>query len=403
MNKHISKNFFFLFVVFLLVFIGLTFVSAQENQSGNETSGETGYNVTISDNNTNTTENNQSETFVEDNATETANMTTEGETEVIETNTTDVEINETESAQTENATITLVCSELECDEGCTICSDGSCHAPQEQCIEALVVEKVTPNTIKVGEQQLNILIKNTGTVALFNIEAEISGYAVTTIETLSIEALSSEEKDYTFTKVLAESAGVYDLIVKVYANKTLLTQEIVSITITEEEQGEEEAVLFNQTAALAELNETRGKYNELEMLYYEKEKQGYLVFGIDKDLVEIKEYLRQAQVAVIEQDEKEFQKNLIAAQTTIENVGAELENAQKEDKTFIEILSENLALIGSLFGVLISGVTVWSMTKVHLKNAKIVNIIKGKQIMNVDKNTDVENIIESDEDKTKNL
>ena len=223
------------------------------------------------------------------------------------------------------------------------------------------------------------------------------------METLSIEALPSGEKDYTFTKVLAENAGVNDIIVKVYANKTLVTQEIVSITVTEEEQEEEEIVLFNQTAALAALNETRVKYNALEMQYYEKEKQDYLVFGIDKDLVEIKEYLRQAQVAVIEQDEKAFQKNLVAAQTTIENVAAELESAQKEDKTFIEILSENLALIGSLFGVLISGVTVWSMTKVHLKRAKIVNIIKGKQIVNVDRNTDMENIVESDEGKTKDL
>ncbi len=403
MNKHISKNFFSLFVVFVLVLVGLTFVSAQENQSGNETSSETEYNVTISDNETNTTETNQSEIFAEGNETETTNTTTEEETEVIETNTTDVEINETEITQTENATITLVCSQTQCDAGCIICSDASCHEPEEQCIEALVVEKVTPNTIKAGEQQLNILIRNTGTVELFNIEAEISGYAVTTVETLSIEALPSEEKDYTFTKVLAESAGVYDIIVKVYANKTLLTQEIVSITITKEEQQEEEVVLFNQTAALAELNETRVEYNALELLYYEKEKQEYLVFGIDKDLIVIKEYLRQAQVAVIEQDEKEFQKNLVAAQTTIEAVAAELESAQKEDKTFMEILSENLALIGSLFGVLISGVTVWSMTKVHLKKAKIVNIIKGKQILNVDKNTEIENIVESDEEKAKDL
>ena len=386
MNKHVLSIFFSVFTISVLVLAGLTIVFAQENQSSNET---------------NTTESNQSEIFEESNSSEESTGTTESTNTTIEET---VEANSTEINQTEeNAIVILVCSELQCDTGCTICSDGSCHAPEEECTTALVVEKVTPSTIKTGEQQLNILLKNTGTVALFDIEAEVSGYGITTLETLSIEALPFGEKDYTFTKVLAENAGVNDIIVKVYANKTLVTQEIVSITVTEEEQEEEEIVLFNQTAALAALNETRVKYNALEMLYYEKEKQDYLVFGIDKDLVEIKEYLRQAQVAVIEQDEKEFQKNLVAAQTTIENVAAELESAQKEDKTFIEILSENLALIGSLFGVLISGVTVWSMTKVHLKRAKIVNIIKGKQIVNVDRNTDMENIVESDEGKTKDL
>ncbi len=394
MNKHSLQHFFLAFMVFVLVLVGLPFGSAQES---NETISETEYNFTISENETNTTEESQSEISEESNMTEESTNTTIEET--IETNTT--EINQTE----ENATTVLICSELQCDVGCTVCSDGSCHAPEEQCIESLVVEKVTPSTIKTGEQQLNIFVKNTGTVALFNIEAEVSGYGMTTVEKLSIETLPSGEKDYTFTKVLAESAGVNDIIIKVYANKTLVTQEIVSMTVTEEEQQEEteEAVSFNQSAALAALNETRIKYNALEMVYYEKEKQEYLVFGIDKDLVEIKEYLRQAQVAVIEQDEKEFQKNILAAQTIIENVAAELESAQKEDKTFMEILSENLALIGSLFGVLISGVTVWSMTKVHLKKAKIVNIIKGKQIINVDKNTEIENSVEPDEDKAKDL
>lgn len=394
MNKSNEQIFFSVIIVSVLIVLGGVFVSGQENQT------ETG-NFLVLDNETNTTETNQSEIFEESNMAEESTNTAEEQT--IETNTS-ITSNETETQETENATIILVCSQVQCDTGCTICSDGSCHAPEEQCIEALTVEKITPATIKVGEQQLNILVKNTGTVALFSVEAEVSGYGMTTIEKLSIEALPAGEKDYTFTKVLAESAGVYDLIVKVYANKVLVTQEIFSVTVTEEEQEEaENVVLFNQSAALAALNETRTEYNVIEREYYEKEKQEYLVFGIDKDLVEIKEYLRQAQVAVIEQDEKGFQKNILAAQTTIENVAAELESAQKEDKTFMEILSENLALIGSLFGVLISGVTVWSMTKVHLKKAKIVNIIKGKQIVNVGKNTEMENVVESDEGKAKDL
>src|SRR3989338_7590124 len=146
MNKDIVQHFFSVIAVLVLLVVALTFVSAQENQSSNETTSETEYNFTISDNETNTTESNQSDIFEESNSSE------------------------------ENTTTVLICSEIQCDEGCTICSDGSCHAPEEECIVELVVEKVTPNTIKTGEQQLNVLVKNTGTVTLLNVEAEISGY-----------------------------------------------------------------------------------------------------------------------------------------------------------------------------------------------------------------------------------
>jgi len=54
-----------------------------------------------------------------------------------------------------------------------------------------------------------------------------------------------------------------------------------------------------------------------------------------------------------------------------------------------------------LLGVLISVITVWSMTKVHLKKARIVNVIKGKQILNVGKREDIQNIVDNKSDSKK--
>ena len=94
MNKNVLSIFFSVFTVSVLVLAGLTAVFAQENQSSNETISETEYNFTISENETNTTEGNQSDIFEEPNlaeestnTTETTNTTIE---ETVETNTTEI-------------------------------------------------------------------------------------------------------------------------------------------------------------------------------------------------------------------------------------------------------------------------------------------------------------------------
>lgn len=382
----------FLFLLFLFSTVGQETNQTEENQTTIlETGNETG---------------NATETtfFNETSASEEQTNATETEQNATETNATNTTLNQTQNNT--NLTTSLVCSEVQCDEGCSVCSDGSCVAPEINCREELTIEKITPTTVAKGQQQLNILVRNTGTVALYEIEAEVSGYGVTTEEKISIEELPAGEKDYTFTKIDIQDAGIIDVVVKVMSNKTVMTQEIVQITVQEEvvEQNETTEETLNTTEATALLETEKAVYEEMEKAYFEKEKEGYLVYGIDEDLKEIKEYLRKAQVAIIEQNKEDFDKNLVLAKTDLEELKETLETAEKEKKTIGQLLSENLAVIGSLFGVIISGVTVWSLTKVHLKKANIVNIIKGKQILQVDKETKVENIVEKqDDEKTKDL
>ena len=401
MNKY-KHHSSILFSLIVGVIFSLFIVFAEENQT-NTTIPEDFLDLsnTTEENITETTEENETESETEESNEET---TEETQTEIPETIEEETNTTTQDNSSTENTTVTSICSEAQCDVDCTHCSDGSCHALEEICTETLAVEKVTPTTINKGEEQLNIVVRNTGNVALQNIEAQVTGYGITTQETFSIETLLAGEKDYTFTKIVAEQSGTIDLVVKIYVNGSLLAQDIAELIVLEDAVVEvvEEVNTFNTTAATQQLNETRNMFNTLEKQYYEKEKQDYLLYGIDEDLDDIKEYLRLAQVAIIEANAKEFEKNILAAKSGMETAEADLTRAEKEEKTILELLSENLALIGSLLGVLISAITVWSMTKVHLKKTKIVNIIKGKQILNVDKDTDVKNIVE-DENKTKDL
>lgn len=379
-------------------------VVAQENQANetillevNETFNETA-NATIP------------ETIQSNQINETISETTESIETTNSTNTTNEAIttNETISESVYENT-SIVCSVEQCDDGCAVCRDGSCYLPETECIEQIIIEKISPLAISKGEQQLNILIKNTGNVALPYIEADVVGYGVTTIEKMPIELLVVGDKDYTFTKVNVAESGSVDLIVKLYVNQTIISQEIFQITVADDAvSGQTQETAFNTTAATEHLEQSKTIYNELEKIYYEKEKQEYLLYGINEDLNDVKESLRLAQVAIIEQNQKEFDKNIMYATTILSSIQQQLEIAEKEKKTVWQIAYENLAVIGSILGVLISVVTVWSMTKVHLKKARIINIIKGKQILNISRKEDVENIKldESEEDvptKSKDL
>ena len=380
MNNVFVKKVFIVCSVLLLSIFSSLFVSAQENQTNTtemnvttiETTNETSTNETVS------------------------NQTTTTEQEGNTSNTTEILINETEQNQT------TVCEAAQCDVECLICSDASCQYPEVGCKESLSLVKVSPSSIKKGEQQLNIMVKNTGNVALSEVYAIISGYGIVTTETLSIAMLPAGEKDYTFTKINVETAGEFSIIIQIYSNNSLLLEEVSDLVVEEVEvqadeiEQEEE---FNTTAASERLNITWIRYDAVESLYYEKEKEEYVLFGVEDELKQIKEHLRQAQIAIIELNSVEFQANIIRAETILETTKNEVEHAAQEKKSLSELFVENLTVIGSLLGVIISAVTVWSLTKAHLKNAKVVNIIKGKQIINVDKDTKVENIIQKEEEK----
>lgn len=373
---------FFCLVIFLSVF---SVISIAQETNATDVSLSQDANATA-----NMIETNTSDIPTIDNQTaETANMTTE-QTNITTNQTTETNTTTTVETNTTNQTET-----------------GETNATENAVpIRSISLEKITPAQISVGEQQLNIVLKNTGNIPLYQLEADVSGYGITTKEKLPIEELPVGEKDYTFTKINVEQAGTIDLIVKIYMNGTLLAQQISSIeVVASPEQVVAETVTdtaMNETAAAQSLNETRSMYSDLEKEYYQKVKEEYVVYGIKDDLADTKEYLREAQVALIEQNQKEFDKDMLAAKTNLGTVAAELQNAQKEQKTWGQIFTENLTLIGSLFGVLISGVTVWSITKAHLKNTKIVNIIKGKQILNVEKDAKVENRAHEDKKHEKN-
>ncbi len=350
---------------------------------------------------------------------EESNTTNTTETSTAENVTTEMQLNETTETSpaeeitnattvSEEQTNTTNASETSTAENATTETNTAVNTTNETettaSVQSISLEKITPGQISVGEQQLNIVLKNTGNVPLYQLEAEVTGYGITTKEKIAIEELPAGEKDYTFTKITAEQIGVIDLIIKVYTNGTLLVQQISSIEVVgspEEVTEQVNETVMDVAAASQILNETKNAYADLEKEFYQKQKEEYVLYGIHDDLSETKEYLRQAQVALIEQNQREFDKNVAAAKTNLESLANELQNAQKEQKKWGQIILENLALIGSLLGVFISAVTVWSMTKAHLKNTRVINIIKGKQILNVDKDTKVENRIQETKEEKK--
>src|SRR3989344_3288818 len=172
----------------------------------------------------------------------------------------------------ENKTPDVVCTEARCDNECVICKDSRCHNPGFQCLEKIDVEKIFPASTKTGITQMNILIRNTGTVDLGEIYAELSGDGITTTKRIPIAGLVAGDKDYAFAEINATKPGNIDVVVKLYVNGVLKQKGVGQITIMAEEKPAEEA---NVTGLTALQDQLKDRYFSLEQEYQNKSLANY--------------------------------------------------------------------------------------------------------------------------------
>ncbi|MCX6707287.1 MAG: hypothetical protein NT001_04060 [Candidatus Woesearchaeota archaeon] len=169
------------------------------------------------------------------------------------------------------------CNDNKCDKECVTCSDKRCHEPGFECKESVTIENIFPNTADIGVTQLNILLKNTGTVDLTDIYTEVSGDGISTIDVTPIASLVSGDKDYVFLKMNATKTGNIDLVIKLFTNGVLKDKTFGQITIV----GDKPAVIpdegINVSQLSAKLNEAKARYNDIEQQYESKKAAGYVV------------------------------------------------------------------------------------------------------------------------------
>jgi len=269
----------------------------------------------------------------------------------------------------------LICNDEQCDKGCVVCTDGKCHPPDFNCVEQLNIEKVTPTIITQGVAQINVLVRNTGSVDLSNIYLEITGDGISTIDATPIDALQSGDKDYSFVRVNATKSGTIDIIIRMYVNNKLKKKGLTQINVLQAAKTEETpAEEINATEISSGIDQLKESYMDLELEYQSKKTEGYTVDLIYDKLKETHGYIINAQSYFIEGDYKKAKANLEIAQDNIVDIGEQLKNAKKQKVGFIDKIRNNLLYISSITAAIVSIVSAYTLMRSHINKEKIINL-----------------------------
>jgi hypothetical protein len=272
----------------------------------------------------------------------------------------------------------LVCGKSACDKGCVKCNDGNCHEQGFKCIEDLAVERVFPSTIETGAAQLNILIRNSGTVDLQNIRVEITGDGLTTESTVPISEIVGGDKDYAFLKINAEKPGMIDFIIKIYVDNVLKNKIVGQITVTQETvvKNETPEEKFNVTELSSRLDRLKEKYNLLNQDYQSKKVNNYVVDVAGNTLNGAYDYITQAQFYLFDGSYAKTKTNLEMAESGLKDAENQLNSAQKQKVTFMDKVKLNLVYFGSMAAAIVSMFAAYKAITSRVNKKKIIELHK---------------------------
>lgn len=288
-----------------------------------------------------------------------------------------VENNLTETNNTsENLTAAPVCSAEQCDASCVVCNDQVCHNPDFSCLEKASLEKYSPTTLGIGKQQLNILLKNTGNVALTNISVYVSGAGISTVSVTPIDALPVGEKDYVFATVDVTQAGTIDLVLKIFFNGKIQEKLVEQLTVLEEQKLVPIVEEVNVTALTLQLDQLKETYRDLEQEYQNKKIDGYNVELVYDRLKETHDSITQAQEALIDGNYAKVKGHVALATDGLSTLSQQLQDAKKPEKKFMDKLKANLIYIGTISAAIVSMFTAYGLIKAHINKQKILDLEK---------------------------
>ncbi len=279
--------------------------------------------------------------------------------------------NESSSQQSQVPQIT--CNANECDKGCVVCQDMNCHDPGFVCTIGLTLDKMAPADTTQGVSEINVLFRNTGTVDLSNISADISGDGVETISAIPIQQLVAGDKDYVFVNTNITKSGQIDLVIKVSSNGVLLNRFVSQVSVAA--QAQQQVQTYNATQLNLNLTQLNTQYNSLTQQYDDKKNNGYTVSDfVANDLQEVSTYLANAQTSLINGDYQSAVATMAVIQTRLSDISDSLMSSQKPQTSLGSAIKNNLLFVASIAAALISIFTAYTLIKNSINRENIAKL-----------------------------
>lgn len=236
--------------------------------------------------------------------------------------------------------------------------------------EELKIGRLVTKNLNLGQNNIVLQLENIGQKDITNAYITISGDGIKTISKSTIN-LPKEQSDFVTAVVSIVNSGDIDIIIKAYSDDLLLGQTIESIFVNPPEEDLEKET----TPAIIYVNETYAK-EEIDMLweaiskneknYFLKEAEEYNLPDLIDGISDTKEEIKQLQLSYSSLTKEAFDNRVEIILRSLEDINTQIDLAQPKELT--DKIKENLGLIATTLGVIVSSLTAFGLVKSHTKH-----------------------------------
>jgi len=230
---------------------------------------------------------------------------------------------------------------------------------------------IIPDSINIGDAQINIQVQNTGNIEAKDIFAIITGEGISTYEIIPIDELQSFSKSYIIAKINAKKSGVIALKVKVSDQTQQFNLTVTDPNAGKEVESEEEkqAKLESQKSELREIiAQHYANYEKYAEQYEQRKRLGFIVDNVD--ISTAKQQLISAQSALARDDIRGADAAIAVVETELDDIKKELEQTYVPKKTWSDLAKENIVIIAAIFTALVGFITLYEILKNKVKGEK---------------------------------
>ncbi len=237
------------------------------------------------------------------------------------------------------------------------------EAPRKE----LSIARVVTKTLNQGQNNIVVQLDNTGNIDLPDITVQISGDGVKTTDKQPV-SVAKGKSEFATVIVSVTSQGTVDLVIKAYEKDAMLAQGIDTITVNAipEDQKPEETkpTIIDADYAQQKTNELWKQLEEYEKTYLTKKSEGYNMPDLTSTISEAKSEIKKLQLESTDITEASFNRRTEVINNILEEISIKLGLAAP--KKLGEKLKDNIGIIATSLGVLVSSLTAYGLLKTHV-------------------------------------
>ena len=231
--------------------------------------------------------------------------------------------------------------------------------------EELRIGELLTKKLNLGQNNIVVQVENIGAKDIHNIFVQISGDGVRTISK-SFVNLSGGQTDFVTTIVSITNYGEIDIIIKAYGQDKLFGQTIETIFVNAplDDKTKEEKLFVDKEYAQSGVDHLWKTLGEYEKDYLLKLSQEYTIGDISGAIDDTKDEILRLQSTSLKLTKDEFDQEVDLIRRNLEDIKSQIDLAVP--KKFSTTLKENLGIIATTIGVIVSTLTAFGLAKTHV-------------------------------------